>query len=306
MAEHALVTGAAGTIGREVVGELVRRGFEVDAWDIVEPAAGPAVNPARIDLGRSVADPPGKNYRFVAHLASCTENRDDRSTLGDHLSTVAMTVNLLEALGPTPPGVVCVTSSQLVYGPGENSPDESAAVAARTAFAAAKLASEAFLEAYGYRSGAPTVAFRLSNVVGPSTGRGVIHDFVRRAAQTPGGSAVRITGATRHRRSFLTIRDCARAMVRHALDTDRKGHEVVNVANHDSVSIADIADIISGVTGVPFDVEKDSRSLAWAGDAGTVLPRIGRLTDAGWSPDATSRQAVREAAEGHWKQRAAR
>lgn len=36
MTHRVLVTGAAGTIGEAVVDELVRRGFEVDAWDLVE------------------------------------------------------------------------------------------------------------------------------------------------------------------------------------------------------------------------------------------------------------------------------
>ncbi|GGV87797.1 NAD-dependent epimerase/dehydratase family protein [Streptomyces griseoloalbus] len=303
MADRALVTGAAGAIGEAVVGELVRRGFEVDAWDLVEPCPGRGVTAAVVDLRRPVDPALVRDYRLVVHLASVTENRDDRSGLLDHLSSLSMTAHLLDALTERVPGAVVTTSSQLVYASGPQHPDERAPVAAATGFAAAKIASEAFVEAYGHRSGVPTAVFRLANIVGPATRRGVIHDFVRRAGEAAGTTGVvGITGSTHHRRSFLSLEDCASAIVElsDALPGAALGQRVVNVANRDSVSIADVADVVAEVTGVTFTVEEHSDELAWRGDAGTVLPDTARLTATGWSPRATSREAVHQAAAGLW------
>ncbi|MEV4948782.1 NAD-dependent epimerase/dehydratase family protein [Streptomyces sp. NPDC053755] len=309
MTQRALVTGAAGSIGEAVVGELVDRGFEVDAWDLVEPRDRPGVTPVGVDLRQPVDPALVRDYRLVVHLASVTENRDDRSSLLDHLHSLAMTAHLLDALGERVPGAVVTTSSQLVYEAGTQHPDERAPVAATTGFAAAKIASEAFLEAYGQRSGVPTAVFRLANIVGPATRRGVVHDFVRRAGEAAAaGDAVKITGSTHHRRSFLSLADCASALVdlSDALPGSPAGRRVFNVANLDSVSIADVADVVAAVTGVDFVLERHSDELAWRGDAGTVLPDTARLTAAGWRPRASSREAVRQAAAGLWASRAGR
>jgi UDP-glucose 4-epimerase len=309
MTQRALVTGAAGSIGEVVVDELVGRGVEVDAWDIVEPRTRPGVTTATVDLRQPVDPGLVRPYRLVIHLASITENRDDRSNLLDHLSSVSMTAHLLDAFAEHVPGAVVTTSSQLVYESGQQHPDEKARVAATTGFAAAKIASEAFLEAYGHRSGVPTAAFRLANIVGPTTRRGVVHDFARRAGEAAtGGDAVQITGSTHHRRSFLSLMDCASAIVElaYSLPGSTPGQRVFNVANLDSVSIADVADVVATITGVPFAVEKLSEQLAWRGDQGTVLPTTARLTATGWRPQASSREAVYQAVAGLWASRAGR
>ncbi|MEW2402223.1 NAD-dependent epimerase/dehydratase family protein [Streptomyces sp. NPDC046862] len=306
---RALVTGAAGSIGAVVVDELAGRGFEVDGWDITEPAVRPGVTTAEVDLRRPVPRGLVRPYRLVIHLASVTENRDDRSSLVDHLGSVGMTAHLLDALSEEVPGAVVTTSSQLVYETGRQHPAEESPVAAATAFAAAKIASEAFLEAFGHRSGVPTAVFRLANIIGPTTRRGVVHDFVRRAGEAAtAGGAVRITGSTHHRRSFLSLGDCASAIVERAdaLPDSTPDHQVLNVANLDSVSIADVADVVAAVTGIPFDAETHSERLAWHGDPGTVLPDISRLSATGWRPRSTSREAVHQAAAGLWASRVAR
>lgn len=301
MAGRALVTGAAGSIGQVLVGELTHRGFQVDAWDISRPPDGDSVVGSQVDLRMPVDTELVHGYELVAHLASCTENRDDRSSLSDHLGSVAMTVHLLEALEKVPPAKVFLTSSQLVYRPGDSQPKEDSAVAAGTGFAAAKLASEAFLAAFSHRTGVPGVAFRLSNVIGPGTNRGVVADFVRKAVDAPPDGSVRVGGGTRHRRSFLSLRDCAQAMAWWAIETAPDGFQVVNVANRSSTSIADIADIVAEVTDVPFEVERDAENPSWHGDPGTVLPDVSRLTETGWLPAASSDQAVREAVTGLWE-----
>ncbi|MGX1131968.1 UDP-glucose 4-epimerase [Streptomyces glaucescens] len=309
MTHRALVTGAAGSIGEAVVDELVGRGFEVDAWDIVEPRTRPGVTTAAVDLRRPVDRALVRQYELVFHLASVTENRDDRSTLVDHLDSLGMTAHLLDALGEQPPGAVVTTSSQLVYASGPQHPDEDSRVAAGTGFAAAKISSEAFLEAFGHRSGVPTAALRLANIVGPTTRRGVVHDFVRRAGEAAAaGDPVRITGSTHHRRSFLSLTDCASAIVglARALPGSAPGQRVFNIANFDSVSIADVADVVATVTGVTFDVETHSDEPAWRGDPGTVLPDTARLAATGWRPESTSRAAVHQAAAGLWASRAGR
>jgi UDP-glucose 4-epimerase len=308
MAYRALVTGAAGSIGVVVVDELVGRGFEVDAWDIAEPPARSGVTATEVDLRQPVPLGLVRPYRLVIHLASVTENRDDRSSLLDHLSSLSMTAHLLDSLAEQVPGAVVTTSSQLVYKTGQQHPAEENRTAATTGFAAAKIASEAFLEAFGNRSQVPTAVFRLANIIGPTTRRGVVHDFVRRAGEAAAGRTVRITGAAQHRRSFLNLVDCATAVIElaDALPGSAPGHQVFNVANFDSVSIAELADIIATATGTPFEVETRGERLAWRGDPGTVLPATARLAATGWRPRSTSREAVHQAAEGMWASRARR
>ncbi|QOW01840.1 NAD-dependent epimerase/dehydratase family protein (plasmid) [Rhodococcus pyridinivorans] len=297
------MTGAAGSIGQAVVDELLKRGFEVDAWDIIEPRARQGVTTTEVDLRHPVDRNLVQPYQLVIHLASVTENRDDRSNLIDHLSSLSMTTHLLDALTDPVPGAVVTTSSQLVYAVGQQHPREESPVAANTGFTAAKIASEAFLKAYGHRSSVPTAAFRLANIVGPTTRRGVVYDFVRRAGEAARtASTVRITGSTHHRRSFLSLADCASAIVElaAALPGSAPEQQIYNISNVDSVSIAEIAEIVAAVTGVVFDIEKHSNQLAWRGDPGTVLPDTARLAATGWRPGQESRTAVRHTAVGLW------
>ncbi len=296
MSGLALVTGASGSIGRAVTRDLTGRGFRVHAWDVRPPAAVPGVSPSTVDLTRPLTAPPAP-YDLVVHLAACTENRDDRSTLSDHLGSVAMTVHLLEHLEPSPPPVLVLTSSQLVYPATAPAPAEDDPVRAATGFSAGKIACEAFAGAFAQRAGTRTIACRLSNIVGAHTDRGVVFDFVKRALHA-GAGPVPITGAAHHRRSFMTPEDCADAMISYALLHREPGSEVVNIASDGGTAIFEVADIVAEVTGVPFTVEQESRELAWRGDTGTVLPDVSRLTRHGWRPRRSSNEAVRHAAQG--------
>lgn len=295
---RALVTGAAGSIGRVLVDELTARGFVVDAWDVITPSTqGRAVGQA-VDLTRPISAGPLPHYRIVAHLASVTENRHDRSTFSDHATSVAMTANLLDALAAQPPEVLLVTSSQLVYAPGVQEPTEESPRSPVSGFAAAKSAVEEFVRAFSARTETPTVAMRLGNVIGPTTRRGVVHDFVQRARAAEAlGQPVEISGSVHHRRSFVSLRDCVRALLHVGLAHDT-GHEVVNLANVDSVSIAEIAAAVEEVTGVPFILPEGEQGLPWIGDPGTVLPVTSRLVGYGWTWEMSSREVVIAAARG--------
>ncbi len=214
-----LVTGAAGFAGRHLIRELVRRRGTVHALVRradqaralralgATPILGDVTRPA--DLRRAVrrARPDA-----AAHLASLAFVPDaEKDPARARRVIVGGTENLMRALPPS--CRVLLVSSGMVYGPtGRRLPAESTAPAPASPYAALKL--EAEIRALALR---PDVLIaRPFNHAGPGQDpRFVVADFARQIARIEAGLQLprMIVGDLRSRRSFLDVRDVARAYV---------------------------------------------------------------------------------------------
>lgn len=249
-----LVTGAAGFIGRWVVGELLARGHTVrpidnlvagDVANLAEFAGHPGLLPFEkgdvrdADACRRWA---GK-ADAIAHLAasiSVQDSIDDPATTFEN--DVVGTFRLLEAARVNRARFLFM-STCMVYdrattptGIGEGHPTRPA-----SPYAASKLAGEALTLSYGHAYGLPVTVVRPFNTYGPfqrSVGEGgVVAIFTRRSLL---GEEIRIYGDGTQTRDLLYAEDCAR-FVCDALLSDAAVGRILNAGTGRDVSVNDLA-----------------------------------------------------------------
>ncbi|MBV9023277.1 MAG: NAD-dependent epimerase/dehydratase family protein [Streptomycetaceae bacterium] len=307
----AVVTGGAGFTGAALVSALRKDAVPVTVLDRVDWAQAFRLHEFDGTDGFvyhqvEIEDPDRlgtllEGASVVYHLSANTENRGDRAgRFADLRSTVAGTVGVLEALASQRQRTVhtvVLTSSQLVYAPvtnGDRITEHTGVLAPASRFAAGKMAAEGFLSAYADELGLTAVSCRLSNIIGPGTKRGIVHDIVARLADDP--HRIRLLGNGRQTRSYLHVDDCVAAL-RAAAAPDTGRYEVINVCNTDSLSAATVARLVAEEFphGTPEVVTVGGDS-GWRGDVPTLAVWPEKLLARGWRPGRTSSEAVTDTA----------
>jgi UDP-glucose 4-epimerase len=263
-----LVTGAAGFIGRWVVGELLSRGHTVlpidnlvagDEANLAEFAGRPGLLPfERGDVRDAAACRRWTaDVDAVAHLAasiSVQDSIDDPTTTFEN--DVVGTFHLLE--GARAAGArVLFMSTCMVYdrasspeGIAETHPTKPA-----SPYAASKLSGEALTLSYWHAYGLPTTVVRPFNTYGPyqrAVGEGgVVAIFTRLALR---GDVLRIYGDGTQTRDLLYVGDCAR-FVCDALLSDAATGRILNAGTGVDVSVNDLAAAIEPDPGQILHVQ---------------------------------------------------
>jgi UDP-glucose 4-epimerase len=249
-----LVTGAAGFIGRWVVGELLARGHSVlpidslvagDVTNLDEFAGQPGLLPFEQGDVRDAAACRRWTGQVdaVAHLAasiSVQDSIDDPATTFEN--DVVGTFQILEGARASGARVLFM-STCMVYdrasspaGIAETDPTRPA-----SPYAASKLSGEALTLAYWHAYGLPATVVRPFNTYGPfqrSVGEGgVVAIFTRRSLQ---GEPLKIYGDGTQTRDLLYASDCAR-FVCDALLSDAATGRILNAGTGADVSVNDLA-----------------------------------------------------------------
>lgn len=281
-----LVTGAAGFIGRWVVGELLAQDHEVvpidnlvvgDVAALDEFVGRPGLLPFEEGDVRDAAACRRWMRRVdaVAHLAasiSVQESIDDPATTFEN--DVIGTFNVLEAARETGSRVLFMSTCMVYDRAGPEGIAERHPTKPASPYAASKLSGEALTLSYHYAYGLPTTVVRPFNTYGPfqrSVGEGgVVAIFTRRSLL---GQDLRIFGDGTQTRDLLYVEDCARFVVA-ALSADQAVGRVLNAGTGRDVSVNDLAALIepdeSRIVHVPhihpqseIAVLRCDPSLAW-------------------------------------------
>jgi UDP-glucose 4-epimerase len=252
-----LVTGAAGFIGRWVVGELLERGHQVlpvdnlvagDVENLAEFAGRPGLLPfERGDVRDGAACRRwAGGVDAVAHLAasiSVQESIDDPAETFDN--DVVGTFRVLEAAREAGARFLFM-STCMVYdrAHGDASISEAHTVKPASPYAASKLAGEALTLSYHFAYGLPTTVVRPFNTYGPfqrSVGEGgVVAIFTRRSLL---GEELRIYGDGTQTRDLLYASDCA-GFVCDALLSDAAVGRVLNAGTGADVTVNELAAMV--------------------------------------------------------------
>jgi UDP-glucose 4-epimerase len=252
-----VVTGAAGFIGRWVVGELLDRGHTVlpvdnlsqgDAENLAAFKDHPRLEPLIVGDVRD-----GEACRAwlagadaVAHLAASISVQDSiDDPAGTFDNDVVGTFRLLEAAREHKTRVLFM-STCMVYdlavapeGIAEGHP-----VMPASPYAASKIAGEALTLSYFHAYGLPTTVVRPFNTYGPfqrSVGEGgVVAIFTRRSIE---GAELGIYGDGTQTRDLLYVRDCAR-FVCDALLADAVTGRILNAGTGVDVSVNELAALV--------------------------------------------------------------
>jgi len=301
-----LVTGGAGFIGSHLVEALVRRGEDVLVFDNLSsgdkdnlPMSERNEQLSVIEgdlLNSSLVEAAVADIEVVFHLAANSEVRIGASdTFIDLQQNVLATHNLLEAARKSRRvKKIVFTSTSTVYGEATviPTPEDYGPLMPISLYGASKLACEALISAYCHTFGQNATIFRLANVVGPGSARGVVYDFVRKLSEDP--CSLTVLGDGSQRKSYVYVSDCVYALL---LGLNKsKGLEIFNVGSPDAIEVREIADIVIEEMGIrnvrkKFHNEFDGRG--WSGDVKTMQLSIDRLKSLGWSPRFNSRESVR-------------
>ena len=261
MNELSLVTGGAGFIGSHLVHDLLRRGrpvrvlddFSTGLRDNLAPVAskldvveGSLTDPAAV--GRAV-----RGAGVVYHLgALASVARSVEAPAATHAACATGTLTLLDAARKSGVRRVVYAASSSAYGgtapAGGQAEDQ--LPAAKSPYAAAKLAGELYMQAFAATYGVETVRLRFFNIFGPrqradSPYSGVIALFVAAMAR---GDAPAVQGDGRQSRDFTYVANAVQALVR-AADAGEASGNVYNVGTGRSITVLDLVAALNRVLG---------------------------------------------------------
>lgn len=255
-----LVTGGAGFIGSNIVEKLVQQGERVRVLDDYTTGKRENIAPwldsieliegdiRDLDTLRRATD--GVDY-VLHHAALASVPQSVADPLTAHAVNATGTLNVLVTAREAGVKRVVLASSCAVYGDNENLPlGETAAPKPLSPYAAAKLAGEAYCQAFFVAYGLPTVCLRYFNVYGPRQNpdgdyAAVIPKFVSRiqAWQPP-----IIYGDGEQTRDFVHVSDVVRANLL-ACERQEAVGQVLNVASGHRVSLLELVDTINKLCG---------------------------------------------------------
>ena len=303
----ALVTGATGFCGGNLVTQLLASGYDVVGFDRESrPRAdltayvGDITDNARLRaiLGKVQPD-------VIFHLAALTNPRLEYQEL--HRVNALGTLSLLDAVHQVCPKVlVLITSSSAVYGLVEQADlpiRETQPFRPLNAYAVSKIAQEMVAYTYYARYGLNVIRTRAFNLVGPGQPPSLVCSaFAKQIAEIEAGQAEPVlrVGNLTPQRDFVDVRDGARAY--RLIAQHGQPGEVYNVCSEQPVSIQTCLDELLRLTRIPIRVEQDPDRMrpsdipVSVGD-GSLLRR-----QTGWCPAIPLEQSLADLLD-DWRRR---
>jgi UDP-glucose 4-epimerase len=286
-----LVTGGSGFIGSHVVDKLAEAGFEPRIYDlrpsphhesgsidtvIGDLLDGEALRAAMEDCEAAVHLAAYADVGVVAEQPVSAEECNSRGTMA-----------VLEAARATGTRVV-YGSTIWVYGAsGHGEIDEDSPIGLPDhLYTASKLAGEMYCTSYSELYDVPITILRFGIPYGPrARPTAVIPIFVSKALR---GEALTIAGDGLQTRRFVYVEDLADGVVA-AVERGAEGR-VYNLAGNETVTIRELAEVVSGLVGDTEILHTPGRS----GDfGGAVISNERAAKELGWRASTPLREGVR-------------
>lgn len=260
-----LVTGGAGFIGSNLVRRLLNDGDEVVVID--DLSTGFADNLAGLDVDfheASILDDAALRTAAagadaVVHLAALgSVPRSVANPVASHAANATGTLMVCDVARQVGAYLVGASSSS-VYGSVPDLPRvESLPTRPMSPYAASKLATEAYVLAYGHSYGLPTLPLRFFNVYGPRQAAGhvyaaVIPTFIDAALR---GQPLPLNGDGLQTRDFTFV-DTVTAVIADAVHRRVTSDVPVNLAIGANVSLRDLIAELETLLGRPLAIDEN-------------------------------------------------
>jgi UDP-glucose 4-epimerase len=305
---NAIVTGAAGFIGSQLVDQLLHRGIHVVGIDnfvlgtkanLKDAVRQPNFRLLEIDLAQfdvsaaalQTAIPRG-SVEIVWHLAA---NSDISAGVADPRidlhATFMTTFNTLEIMRRLDIRKIALASSSAVYGyhPGVLT-EEIGPLFPISHYGAMKLASEAIVSVAVETFLERAWIFRFPNVVGKRATHGVISDFIEKLRANP--QNLEILGDGTQQKEYLHVSELLDAMF-FIVENSSERLNYFNIGTNDQgATVAFIAATVVAAMAPGAQKHYTGGKKGWVGDVPRFNYSCEKVRRLGWCPRLTSEQAI--------------
>jgi UDP-glucose 4-epimerase len=299
---RALVTGAAGFIGSNLVDRLLAAGHEVIGLDNFSSGIREFLADALRSSGFRLVEGDLLDFTLIQravagvdvvfHLAANADVRFGPEHPRKDLDQNALaTWNVLEAMRTTGVRRVVFSSTGSVYGEPEVFPTpENAPFPVQTSlYGASKLAAEGLLAAYANAFDMQAYIFRFVSILGERYTHGHVFDFYKQLLKDP--NRLHILGNGRQRKSYLYVQDCIDAI----LTAIEKASAPVNIFNLGTAEYCEVNDSvrwISEALDLTPTLSYAGGERGWVGDSPFIFLDCTRIRKLGWEPKLSIREGI--------------
>ncbi|MGK5085612.1 SDR family NAD(P)-dependent oxidoreductase [Bdellovibrionota bacterium FG-1] len=301
----ALVTGAAGFIGSNLVDRLLSDGWEVIGVDnfstgreafLKDALKSPRFKLVQKDLtDREALDGLlGAETHIVFHLAANADVRDGlKHPWKDVEQNTLVTWNVLEAVRKAGVKKIAFSSTGSVYGEAAVIPTpETCPFPIQTSlYGASKLAGEGLLSAYAEGYGIKAYIFRFVSIMGERYTHGHVYDFVMNLRKDP--SRLYVLGNGKQRKSYLYVGDCVNAILTAIRTESPNKVEIYNLGTDEYVEVNESIDVIFDELKINPKREYSGGDRGWVGDNPFIFLDCSKIRATGWRPTKTIKECVR-------------
>ncbi len=271
--KNVLVTGAEGFIGSHLTEELVRQGAKVRAFVFynsfgkcgwLDDSESSILE--KIDIFSGDVRDPNKvteavnEQEIVFHLASLVSIPYSYQAPDSYIETnVKGTLNVLNACRAAGIKRIIHTSTSEVYGTALYVPiDEKHPLQSQSPYSASKIAADSIVLSYYYSFGLPVAVLRPFNTFGPrQSARAVIPTIISQIYS--GGKTIELGDLT-PTRDFNFVMDTVDGFIKLGETAGVEG-EVFNVGSEREISIKDLVELITKITGEAVEVVSKTQRL---------------------------------------------
>ncbi|MEI9987540.1 MAG: SDR family NAD(P)-dependent oxidoreductase [Aliidongia sp.] len=300
---HAVVTGAAGFIGSNLVDRLLADGWRVTGYDNLSTGLTEFLVPARDKAGftfvegdlldRATLERAVAGADMVFHLAANADVRHgtERPERDLEQNTIG-TFNVLEAMRKGGVKRIAFSSTGSIYGEHHvvPTPEDAPFPIQTSLYGASKLAGEGLIQAYCEGFGMSAVIFRFVSVLGERYTHGHVFDFCRKLFVDP--TTLPVLGNGKQRKSYMYVADCVAAVLLAAESSaDKVG--IFNLGIDGSIEVRQSIGWIADELVVTPELVFAGGERGWIGDSPLIQLDTARITRLGWVPQVSIEDGVR-------------
>lgn len=302
----ALVTGAAGFVGSNLVDFLLKKKIKVIGIDNLKTGKKIFLENAfknknftffKVDLLslKPFSKIFNKNIDIVYHLAANADVRFGlKNPRRDIDQNILCTFNVLEASKKNKIKNIVFSSTGSVYGEAETIPTkENASFPIQTSiYGASKLASEGLISAYCEGYNMRCWIFRFVSILGPRYTHGHVYDFYKKLMNNP--NELFILGNGKQKKSYLHVYDCINAMHVAIKKKTRKKINIFNLGTDDYCQVNDSVKWISNILSLSPNLKYSGGKRGWIGDNPFIYLDTKKIRLLGWKPKFSIKKSVED------------